>query len=138
MNADNFVWTDEEVAQQGVDWESCQSKYIDIWTECLQQYPVPGGTSYPRNKDAICKSQISSKLKAIWTKYRWSGRGRVITLDLDLCNNIWGGSPATTTIEAARLFAFLHFRRERDGGVFLRFPLFKPQKRRRRLNERHI
>nr|XP_055026761.1 uncharacterized protein LOC129416479 [Misgurnus anguillicaudatus]XP_055049479.1 uncharacterized protein LOC129434889 [Misgurnus anguillicaudatus] len=119
--ADNFVWTDEEVelllqttlnykttkAHQGVDWESCQAKYTDIWTEFLQQYPIPGGTSYPHEKDAISKSQITSKLKAIRIKYRQavdtqrrSGHGRVITLYFDLCNEIWGGSPATTAIEA--------------------------------------
>ena len=58
---ENFVWTDEEVelllqtaldykstkAQEGVDWESCQSKYVDIWTEFLHQYPVPSPGSYP-------------------------------------------------------------------------------------------
>ena len=51
---ENFVWTDEEVelllhttvdykatkAQEGVDWESCQTKYVDIWTEFLRQYPI--------------------------------------------------------------------------------------------------
>ena len=28
-----------------------------------------------------------------------SGHGRVITLFFDLCNDIWGGSPATTSLE---------------------------------------
>ena len=96
---DNFVWTDEEVemllqttldykatkAQEGVDWESCQSKYVDIWTEFLRQYPVPGGTAaYPHEKEAICKTQIASKLKGVRAKYRQavdtqrrSGHGRV-------------------------------------------------------------
>ena len=118
---ENFVWTDEEVelllhttvdykatkAQEGVDWESCQTKYVDIWTEFLRQYPIPGGTAYPHEKEARCKTQIGSKLKGVRAKYRQavdtqrrSGHGRVISLFFDLCNEIWGGSPATSTIEA--------------------------------------
>ena len=42
----------------------CQSKYVDIWTKFLRQYPVPGGTAYPNKKEAICKTQIASKLKS--------------------------------------------------------------------------
>ena len=32
---------------------------------------------------------------------RKSGHGRVITLFFDLCSDIWGGSPATTSLENA-------------------------------------
>lgn len=125
-NKKNFVWSDEEVelllqitldykttkAQQGVDWESCQSKYTDIWAAFIEQYPTPPegqprGTAYPHSTDEVIKTQISSKLKAIRSKYREavdsqrrSSHGRVISLFFDLCNDIWCGSPATNSLEA--------------------------------------
>ncbi|CAL8391533.1 unnamed protein product [Arctogadus glacialis] len=125
-NKKNFVWSDEEVelllqvtqdykatkTQQGVDWESCQTKYTDIWTAFIEQHPTPPDgqprvPSYPHATDEINKPQIASKLKAVRMKYRGavdtqrkSGHGRVITLFFDLCNDIWGGSPATTSLES--------------------------------------
>lgn len=125
-NKKNFVWSDEEVelllqttlnyktskAQQGIDWESCQSKYTDIWTSFIEQYPTPAdgqprSTAYPHTPDEVVKTQISSKLKSVRSKYREavdsqrrSGHGRVIALFFELCNEIWCGSPATNSLEA--------------------------------------
>lgn len=66
-------------AQQGVDWDSCQTKYIwihmeYIWSAFIEQYPTPQdgqlrGTAYPHATDEIIKTQISPKLKAIRSKY---------------------------------------------------------------------
>lgn len=90
-------------------WESCQTKYTDIRTAFIEQYPTPPddqprGTTYPTDENT--KTQILSKLKALRTKYsdavdtqRRSGHGRVITLFFYLCNDIWGGSPGTTSLE---------------------------------------
>ncbi|XP_060774796.1 uncharacterized protein LOC132884829 [Neoarius graeffei] len=120
----NFVWTDEEVelllqatldyktakTLNGIDWESCQTKYADIWNSFIEQYPAPkdGETrgDYPHTPTDITKPQIAAKLKSIRSKYRdavdtqrRSGHGRVIYLFFDLCNNIWGGSPSISSLE---------------------------------------
>ena len=50
---------------------------------------------------------ITTKLKSIRAKYRGavdtgrrSGHGRVILLFFELCGQIWGGSPATTSMSS--------------------------------------
>ena len=60
---------------------------------------------YPHTKEELTKSIVTTKLKNIRTKYRKavdsgkrSGHGRVVTIYFDLCEKIWGGSPATTQI----------------------------------------
>ncbi|XP_047237960.1 tripartite motif-containing protein 15-like [Girardinichthys multiradiatus] len=118
-----FTWSDEEVQlllqvtlkykttkfEENIDWESCQSKYADIYKDYLEQYPVNGGAEgkdFPHVKSAITKAQVISKLKAVRGKYRRavdsgrrSGHGRVVLIFFELCKQIWGGSPATSTLE---------------------------------------
>ena len=126
-NKKAFVWTDDEVelllsvvndykvskAMVNTDWESCQSKYTDILELFKQQYPSSKeeaarlGKDYPHNADVLSKAIITTKMKAIRVKYRHavdsgrkSGHGRVVLLYFDYCEKIWGGSPATTTLES--------------------------------------
>lgn len=121
----NFVWTDEEVELLlratldykttktliGIDWESCQTKYQDIWTSFMEQYPTPTDgeqrpVAFPHPPTELTKQQVTTKLKAIRGKYREaidsqrrSGHGRVIALYFELCHSIWSGSPATTSLD---------------------------------------
>ena len=120
----SFIWTDDEVelllkvtmeyktsrAIENVDWESCQNKYGDILKLFLDQYPTPEnavaiGKDFPHKTEQITQSSLTSKLKMIRKKFRQaidpgrkSGHGRVVLLYFELCEEIWGGSPATTTI----------------------------------------
>ena len=60
---------------QGEDWESVQSKYLDILErlkEHLRKYKETGGDGrdYPRSPDDMSKDKVSIKLKYIKTKYR--------------------------------------------------------------------
>ncbi|XP_070399461.1 uncharacterized protein [Nothobranchius furzeri] len=119
MAPNSFVWTDKEVelllnvvleykvnnTQEGIDWESCQSKYADIMTLFLEQYPTETSTDFPHGEGGLTRASLTTKIKAIRTKYRLavdsgrrSGFGRVVLLYFDLCEQIWGGSPATTTM----------------------------------------
>ena len=89
-NKKNFVWSDEEVelllqttlnyktskAQQGIDWESCQSKYTDIWTSFIEQYPTPAdgqprSTAYPRigatHRCGGWFSALSGSQRRVWS-----------------------------------------------------------------------
>ncbi|KAK3525313.1 hypothetical protein QTP86_029120, partial [Hemibagrus guttatus] len=91
--------------QENVDWESCQSKYADILALFLEQYPSETSTEFPHRKEDITRAIITNKLKAIQGKYRQAvdsgrknGHGRVVLLFFEVCEQIWGGSPATTTI----------------------------------------
>ena len=94
--------------QQNVDWESCQSKYADLLKAMQDQYPKEAPEDFPHDAMAITKTQLTSKLKNIRSKYRGavdtgrrSGQGRVVMLFYELCQEIWGGSPATRCIERA-------------------------------------
>ncbi|KAK1889773.1 adenylate kinase [Dissostichus eleginoides] len=84
---DVFSWTDDEVelllrvtldykttkVQENVDWESCKSKYSDIGDAFQKQYPrTPTEKDFPHDASAITK----------------------------LCEEVWGGSPATRTISS--------------------------------------
>ena len=117
----DFKWSDDEVelllnvsidykvaqAAESVDWESVKSKYKDILQLYVDALPADGTTfkSYPHKKDEIKLLAISSKLKAIRTKFcqavdsgRRSGHGRVVMIYYELCQELWGGSPATMQI----------------------------------------
>ena len=126
--SEHFTWTDDEVelllkvtnefkvkkAASNIDWESVQSKYSDITNELKEQLPSTPeergaanamGKDYPHKTGDITKIIVTTKLKAIRTKYRQavdngrrSGHGRVVLLFFELCEQIWGGSPATATI----------------------------------------
>ena len=120
-----FVWTDDETelllkvtleykvskAANSIDWESVRSKYADIWKLMRTQLPTSPetaeelGKDYPHTSDEVTKQVVTSKLKGIRLKYRLavdsgkrSGHGRVVLLYFELCEKIWGGSPATEQI----------------------------------------
>ena len=126
-NKEAFVWSDDEVelllsvtndykvskAMADTDRESCQSKYTDILQLFKERYPsskeeaVKLGKDYPHNPDDLTKATITTKLKAIRVKYRQavdsgrkSGHGRVVLLYFEHCERIWGGSPATDTLQS--------------------------------------
>lgn len=119
MAPGSFVWTDREVelllhvaldykaskAHENVDWESCKTKYIDMLALFLEKYPSETNEDFPHVKEDITHANLTTKMKAIRGKYRnavdtgrRSGHGRVVLLYLELCEQIWGGSPATTTM----------------------------------------
>ena len=121
---DSFIWSDDEVelllkvtleyktsdAIENVDWESIRSKYDDIFKRFIEQYPssenaLMMGKDYPHPNEELSKSVLTSKLKMVRKKFREaidsgrkSGHGRVVLLYFELCEQIWGGSPATSTI----------------------------------------
>nr|XP_055076718.1 uncharacterized protein LOC129455952 [Misgurnus anguillicaudatus] len=115
----SFVWTDQEVElllnvtldykttklQENIDWETCQSKYADILTLFLEQYPNASSDDFPHQKEDITRTVLTTKLKAVRGKYRGavdtgrrSGHGRVVLLYFEMCEQVWGGSPASTTL----------------------------------------
>ncbi|KAE8289467.1 hypothetical protein D5F01_LYC11168 [Larimichthys crocea] len=71
----------------------------------LKKYPSETNEEFPHVKEDITQANLTTKMKAIRGKYRnavdtgrRSGHGRVVLLYLELCEKVWGGSPATTTI----------------------------------------
>ncbi|CAL9702249.1 unnamed protein product [Knipowitschia caucasica] len=114
-----LVWTDDEVElllrvtldyktnklQESVDWETCMSKYI--MSAFHEQYPRDSpDREFPHDSTAITKGHLTAKIKNIRGKYRQavdsgrrSGHGRVVLMFFELCEEIWGGSPATRSIE---------------------------------------
>ncbi|XP_061574466.1 uncharacterized protein LOC133453999 [Cololabis saira] len=121
MARESYVWTDREVElllnvtldyktskiQEGVDWESCQPKYGDILALFLEQYPTETSEDFPHRKEDVSRTSLTTKLKAVRGKYRKavdtgrkSGHGRVVLLYFELCEQVWGGSPATTTLSS--------------------------------------
>ncbi|XP_033981040.1 uncharacterized protein LOC117478207 [Trematomus bernacchii] len=117
-----FSWTDDEVElllrvtleyktsliQDNVDWESCKLKYSDIDDLFQAQYPrTDTGKDFPHSVGAITKAQLAAKLKQIRIKYRHavdtkrrSGQGRVVHMFFELCEEVWGGSPATCSLRS--------------------------------------
>ncbi|KAM6892875.1 uncharacterized protein PEZ65_022940 [Lycodopsis pacificus] len=116
---DFFAWTDDEVqlllhvtreynvenAAQNTDWESIHTKYGDILARFRDNYPTHVGNDFPHNKEELTKVQLTTKVKAIRVRYRQavdsgkkSRHGSVGLLYFELCQSIWGGSPATTGI----------------------------------------
>lgn len=119
MAPSSFVWTDKEAelllnvileykvqkTQENIDWESCQSKYVDLMALFLEQYPAENSNDFPHERSELTRAILTTKIKAVRSKYRQavdngrrSGYGRVVLLYFELCEQIWGGSPATTTI----------------------------------------
>lgn len=102
-------------AADNLDWESIKNKYEDILERFKERLPkeplteaekerIACGLSknYPHTKDEVTKQVLTTKLKAIRQKYRQavdsgrrSGHGRVVLLYYELCEMVWGGSPAT-------------------------------------------
>ena len=124
--ADTYKWTDDEVEllltvtkeyktkqiAKSTDWESCVDKYGEILEAYSAHYPSPEdaaaiGKDFPHKKNELTKSVLTSKLKAIRSKYRQavdngrrSGHGRVVMIFYKHCSEIWGGSPATAAMAA--------------------------------------
>ena len=96
--------------QDNVDWESVKSKYEDIFDLFKNELPETEEEALALDKDyhlknEITKTILTTKLKNIRLRFRKavdtgrkSGQGRVIFLFFDLCEKIWGGSPATEQI----------------------------------------
>ena len=107
----NLITTFEDSNFTCTDWESCQSKYADILHLIKQQYATNEeaknmGKDYPDDVEELTKNIITTKLKAIRAKFRQandsgkqSGHERVVLLYFELCEQIWGGSPATNMLE---------------------------------------
>ncbi|KAL7381408.1 hypothetical protein ABVT39_005164 [Epinephelus coioides] len=62
-------------------------------------------TDFPHRKEDITHAVLTTKFKAVRGKYRGavdtgrrSGHGRVVLLYFEKCEQVWGGSPATTTL----------------------------------------
>ena len=97
---------------ENIIWESCQSKYQDIHDKFVENYSTPKeakalGNEYPYSRTQMTKAILTSKLKTTRQKYhlavddgRQSSHGGVILLYFELCEHIWGGSPASTTISS--------------------------------------
>eukprot|EP00795_Rhopilema_esculentum_P015583 gene15583-6852_t len=65
----------ESQGHWGKDWESVQSKYVDIAERMTKYLRNCGeadrvGKDYPHSPDDLSKEKVSSKLKAVRTKYR--------------------------------------------------------------------
>ena len=124
--AKDFKWTDDEAellltithnykiakVSENVDWESVKSKYDDILNLMREELPATVDEAkemckdYPHTKLDMTKKVLTAKLKAVRSKYREavdsgrrSGHGRVVLLYYELCERIWGGSPATQQLE---------------------------------------
>jgi len=119
-----FVWSDDEVQllletaadyksakeAQCVDWESVKAKYKDIFELFIAALPEDNTNpckNFPHKKEDIKLQTLTSKLKAIRLKFRQavdsgrrSGHGRVVMIYYELCERVWGGSPATEQIDA--------------------------------------
>jgi hypothetical protein len=90
MATDSVVWTDDEAklilnvtleykttkASEGLDWEGIRSKYADILERFREHLPHEledergSGKEYKHTKEQVTKTALTSKLKAIRTKYR--------------------------------------------------------------------
>ena len=87
-----------------------RTKFDDILTlmrqDTAEEVRENCGKDYPHTKEKITKKVPTSKLKAIRIKVREavdsgrrSGHGRVVLLYYELCEKIWGSSPATEEIQ---------------------------------------
>ncbi|KAK2549942.1 hypothetical protein P5673_029547 [Acropora cervicornis] len=97
---------------ENIDWKSCRSKYVDFLDKYKEVYPTAEdaeklGKDFPHNKEDITKLIVTSKLKSVRVKYRQavdsgrrSGHGRVVLLYFELCEQIWGASPATVMVSS--------------------------------------
>ena len=119
-----FKWTDNEAElllsvthnykvlkmTEGVDWESVKTKYDDILALMRSELPATEEEAkeltkdYPHTKEEKTKKVLSAKLKVIRGKFREavdsgrrSGHERVVLLYYELCERVWGESPATSS-----------------------------------------
>ena len=121
-NSEVLNWTDNEVELllgvvrsysslkdfDGLEWESVKSKYEDIRSEFLFGCMTKGMTmqeDFPHSTSLFSRERIASKIKDLRKKYKKavdtgkrSGGGRTVACFFDICNEIWGGCPSTTSI----------------------------------------
>ncbi|CAM4652866.1 unnamed protein product [Leuciscus chuanchicus] len=78
---------------------------IDLTQQLVEKYPSETNEEFPHVKEEITRAHLTTKLKTIRGKYRnsvdtgrRSGHGRMVLLYFELYEQVWGGSPATTTI----------------------------------------
>lgn len=84
-----------------------KSKYKDIHGLFIASLPSDGtDDNFPHKKEELTQAVVASKLKAIRIRFRQavdsgrrSGHGRVVMIYYELCESIWGGSPATEQID---------------------------------------
>ena len=123
-----FTWTDDEVelllsltleykaekSLQNIDWESIKSKYSDIHERfvahlrSVDEGETPGfNKEYRHRPEEVTKAIVSTNIKMVRLRYRKavdsgrrSGQGRVVELYYTICQEIWGGSPATEQVRS--------------------------------------
>ena len=114
-----FSWTDKEVEllpesvkifkknmeAEGVEWESLRTKYDKIMEIVHKNYPKTGNIEECIQE--LHKACITSKVKKVHSDYKKavdlgnrSGGRRIIMTFYDLCQDIWAGSPATTSLSS--------------------------------------
>ena len=116
-----FSWTDDEVQlllevcyelkaesdYEGINFESKRNKYDLVKERFCEQYPTVADDQYPRSNDlnSITKERVSAKIKSIRGNFKKAvdsgkkrGGGRIIFTFYDICERIWGGSPAVRSI----------------------------------------
>ena len=125
MAAKDFSWTDDELdlllksalvykskcEYEGLSWEGTTTKYEKIKELILERYPDKPSDNpneqFPRvgKTEFITKERVSAKLKKMRTDYkkavdsgRKSGGGRVVFTFYNLCESLWGGSPAVESV----------------------------------------
>lgn len=125
MAAKDFSWTDDELdlllkcalvykskcEYEGLSWEGPRTKYEKIKELILERYPDKPSDNpneqFPRTgkTEFITKERVSAKLKKMRTDYkkavdsgRKSGGGRVVFTFYNLCESLWGGSPAVESV----------------------------------------
>ena len=114
-----FSWTDKEVEllpesvkifkknmeAEGVERESLRTKYDKIMEIVHKNYPKTGNIEECIQE--LHKACITSKVKKVHSDYKKaadlgkrSGGRRTIMTFYDLCQDIWAGSPATTSLSS--------------------------------------
>ena len=114
-----FSWTDKEVEllpesvkifkknmeAEGVERESLRTKYDKIMEIVHKNYPKTGNIEECIQE--LHKACITSKVKKVHSDYKKaadlgkrSGGRRTIMTFSDLCQDIWAGSPATTSLSS--------------------------------------
>ena len=125
MAAKDFSWSDDELdlllkcalvykskcEYEGLSWEGTRTKYEKIKELILERYPDKPSDNpneqFPRvgKTEFITKERVSAKVKKMRTDYkkavdsgRKSGGGRVVFTFYNLCESLWGGSPAVESV----------------------------------------
>ena len=93
----------------GADSESVRNKYEQIQEKIIQQYSINSTDGFSNSENAeqtLTVKRIGGKLKTIRTNLKKavdtnkrSSGGRVVITFYRLCEKLWSGSPAITSIE---------------------------------------